>query len=318
MKQLNLIAATTLAAAACAGLWAGGLGATGQPAAGGGAPAVTAAADPNAAARAEIMKTAQGFVEAFEKGDAAAAAAFWTEDGDYTDLGGRTLRGRKAIQEDFAEVFGLAKGMKLRIDVHRLRFPTPDTAIEDGVTSVMSPDGTPPNRAKYTNFLVKSNGKWLLSSVRESHYRPPSHYEFLRPLEWVIGEWAEDGKEDHVSRIKFEWTHDQNFIMASRAVVVKGILLNNGSQRIGWDPAARMVRSWNFEDDGGFGQGAWTRDGDKWTIQMSSVLQSGNILTGKTTVTRVDPETITWQVTEQRMDGKPMPDGPVVKMKRIG
>ena len=51
-------------------------------------------------------------------------------------------------------------------------FPTPDTAIEDGVTSILGPDGSLPNRAHYTNLLVKKEGKWLLASVRESPYLP--------------------------------------------------------------------------------------------------------------------------------------------------
>ena len=29
------------------------------------------------------------------------------------------------------------------------------------------------------------------------------------------------------------------------------------TQRIGWDPAAKQIRSWEFDSEGGFGEGTW-------------------------------------------------------------
>jgi uncharacterized protein (TIGR02246 family) len=268
--------------------------------------------------QAEITKAAETFVEAFHKGDAKAVAACWTPDGDYTDLSGRRISGREAIEADFAHLFSENKNMKVRIEVGSVRFPTPDTAIEDGVTSVMAADGGLPNRARYSNFLVKRDGTWLLESVRESPYVPPNNYEHLRQFDWVIGEWAQDVKEGHAGRVVFEWTPDENFIIASRAVAVNDALLFNGSERIGWDPAAKTVRSWSFEADGGFSEGSWSHDGDnKWTIRVSAVLANGSLMTSRTVITRPDPDTVTWQSTEQRLDGKAIADTPVLTMKRV-
>jgi uncharacterized protein (TIGR02246 family) len=281
------------------------------------AAAVRAQATAVADARAEIMRQAQAYVEAFQKADAKALAEFWTLDGDYVNLEGHEFKGRKAIAEDFARVFAESKNMSLRIEVLSLRFPTPDTAIEDGVTSVMAPDAAVPSRARYTNFLVKVNGQWLLSSVRETEYMPPNNYEYLRPLEWAIGEWVQDTKEAHVARVAFDWSPDRNFILGVRAVGVKDLLMDNGSQRIGWDPAAKQIRSWSFEADGGFGEAAWKQEGDnKWVVTMSSVLRSGSLMISTTTITRADPDTLTWQITDQKLDGKPLPDSAVITMKR--
>lgn len=275
--------------------------------------------DATAQLQAEVTKTAEAFVVAFGKGDANAVAAFWAPEGDYMDLTGRLLKGREAIAADFANLFAENKGLTVRIEVGSVRFPTPDTAIEDGVTSVMAPGGGLPNRAHYTNFLVKKDGKWLLSSVRESAYIPPNNYEKLRQFEWVLGEWAEDVKEGHAGRVVFEWTPDSNFIIASRAVAVSDQLLFNGTERIGWDPAAKLVRSWSFEADGGFSEGTWTREGDNtWIVTVSSVLRSGSLMTSRTVVKRVDADTITWQATRQVLDGKPLPDTQMVTMKRVG
>jgi hypothetical protein len=49
--------------------------------------------------QAALIKNAQAFTEAFEKGDAKAVAGFWAEDGDYVDLTGRRLQGRPAIED---------------------------------------------------------------------------------------------------------------------------------------------------------------------------------------------------------------------------
>src|SRR5260370_38792538 len=86
------------------------------------------AAESNPQEEAAIAKTAEAFVEAFQKGDAKAVAAFWMPDGDYVDPTGRVLLGRSAIEKDFEELFAENKGLKLRIKVASLKFPTPATA----------------------------------------------------------------------------------------------------------------------------------------------------------------------------------------------
>ncbi|MBN8247141.1 MAG: SgcJ/EcaC family oxidoreductase [Verrucomicrobia bacterium] len=274
--------------------------------------------DSSTARAEELRKTAMAFVEAFHRGDAKALAGFWTADGDYIDLGGRMLKGRDAIQEDFEHLFAENKGLLLRIEVGSVTFPTPDTAIEDGVTSVMSPTESAPNRARYSNLLVKRDGKWLLASVREAAYIPRNHQDHLRPLEWMIGEWRDQSTNGHIAHAVFEWSPDRNFILSFRGVRVGDAFLDNGTQRIGWDPAAKQIRSWNFEPDGGFGDGVWRVDGDgRWSVKTDSVLQSGHHASATTVVTRVDPDTITFQVSEQKADGKPLPDSAIVTMKRV-
>lgn len=94
MKRTSLIRSIVPLALACA------LGS-------GSSPARAAESDPQEAA---ITKTAEAFVEAFQKGDAKAVAAFWTQDGDYVDLTGRVLNGRPAIEKDFENLFAENKG----------------------------------------------------------------------------------------------------------------------------------------------------------------------------------------------------------------
>jgi uncharacterized protein (TIGR02246 family) len=274
------------------------------------------AAESNPQEEAAITKTAEAFVEAFQKGDAKAVAAFWTLDGDYVDATGRVLQGRSAIEKDFQNLFAENKGLKLRIEVASLKFPTPDTAVEDGTTGVLAPDGTVPSRARYTNFFTKKDGQWLLASVREAAYVSPSNYENLRELEWVIGDWVDDNPGGELAHVSFAWSPDQNFIVSTRTIESKDGTLDRGTQRIGWDPVTKQIRSWNFEADGGYGEGAWTKDGDDWIVKTTSVVADGSKVTATNVVSPIDADTISVQSKEQTVDGKAIPDTQKTMMKR--
>ena len=109
-------------------------------------PAIAEDVKDTAKEEAAIFKSAEAFIEAFHKGDAKAVAAFWTADGDYTDQTGKLFKGREAIEKLFKGFFAENKGLKLRIDIASIKFVTADVAIEDGMTSTITPDGAPPSR----------------------------------------------------------------------------------------------------------------------------------------------------------------------------
>src|SRR5262245_38999963 len=266
---------------------------------------------------AALIKNAEAFVEAFQKGDAKALAAFWAPDGDYTDQTGRHLKGREAIEKAFAGFFTEHKGLKLRIDSGSLRFVTPDVAVEDGMTSVIPPDGGPPSRARFTIVHVKKDGKWYLDSVRDAAFTPPTNYQHLRGLEWAIGDWADENEKGEVARVAFAWAQNQNFIVGTFATTFKNISVASGTQWIGWDPIEKRIRSWTFDSDGGFGEGSWTKDGDKLIIKTNTVLRDGKKVAATNIVTKIDADTITWQSKDRTLDGKPLPDIKEVKMKRV-
>jgi uncharacterized protein (TIGR02246 family) len=266
---------------------------------------------------APILKAAEALVDAFNKGDAKAMAACWTPDGDYITQSGKLLQGRPAIEEAFRAYFAENKGMKLRIDVDSIRFPTPDTAIKDGTVEVIPPDGAPPAITRFSNFQVNKGGQWSLVSVREAPFVPPSNFDQLRVLDWMLGNWASDAAKGEVSRISCNWSAGQNFIESAYSVAFKDVYLSSGTQKIAWDGAAKKIRSWSFDADGGFGEGTWSKDGDKWVVKFNSVLQDGKKLTATNVVTRVDANTIIWQSKDRSLDGKALPDSEAVQLKRV-
>jgi uncharacterized protein (TIGR02246 family) len=264
-----------------------------------------------------LQKRAEAFIEAFQKGDAKGVAAFWTPYGDYTDQTGKHLKGRDAIQKVFEAFFAENKDLKLRINSDSMRMVTPDVAVEDGMTEVGGPDGSPPTRARYTIVHVKKDGAWYLSSVRESIVVPQTNYEHLRGLEFLIGDWSDEVEGVEVGRMSFAWSENQGFIVNTYSTTAKGLILSSGTQYIGWDPSAKRYRSWMFDSMGGFGEGGWYQDADKWVSKSTATLQDGKKMTGTNIVKRVDINTITWQGTERTLDGKPIPAMKEVRMKRL-
>ncbi len=271
----------------------------------------------NPADETALLKNAESFLAAFHKGDAKAVAALWTTDGDYTDTLGKRHAGREAIEKEFTAFFAENNGAKLRIDIDSIKFITPEVAIEDGVTAVSTADGGPPSRAKYTIVHVKKDGKWSIGSVRETVYTPPSNYEHLKPLEGLVGSWAEDGAKGETVRISFDWAMSQNFLFSTYELSFKNISVGGATQFIGWDGSTKSIRSWSFHAHGGFGEGTWTQAGKTWTIKTAATFPDGKKATATDVITFADADTVTFSAKDRMLDGKPLPDIKEVKLKRV-
>jgi uncharacterized protein (TIGR02246 family) len=270
----------------------------------------------NAAEEKALKKRAEDFIAAFNGGDAKALAGFWTEDGDYVDQAGHALSGRKAIQEAFEKQFAVAKGAKLRIDATSLRFVKPDLAIEDGTTELDYGNDAPPTSARYTAVHVKQDGHWMLASVRDAILVPPSNHDYLRELDWLAGEWVDEAAKGEVAKASYSWAENDNFLVSSFAVTLKDVPVGGGTQWIGWDGSAKGIRSWSFDSNGGITEGAWSKEGEKWSVKSTATLRDGKKLAATNIITRVDGDHFTWQSTKRSADGKALPDTDVVKMKR--
>ena len=70
---------------------------------------------------------------------------------------------------------------------------------------------------------------------------------------------------------------------------------------------------------GGRGHGSKHVDAERklWSIKTDSVLANGGKVSSTSVITPVDKNTITWQMKEQKVNGKEIPDTREVKMKRV-
>lgn len=260
---------------------------------------------------AVIRKASANFIKAVEKGDAKAVAASWTEEGEYIGDDGTTIRGRAAIEAAYAKAFARKKNAKVEIVVESIRFPSKDTAIEEGYAKSYKADSAHPTCSRYSVLHVREGGKWLMAVLREW----PDEGVSLRDLDWLIGTW--DAKTDEAEvRTVYEWDARKNSIRCHITIKAKGRNLS-ATQVLLKDPRSGQLRSWIFDDEGGFGDGAWTRDGKRWVIVAAGVQADGGELTATNILTPVDKDTFTWQSIERTIDGEELPNSPPVKVTRV-
>lgn len=260
---------------------------------------------------AAIRKETAEFIKAVEKGDAKAVAAAWTEDGEYIGEDGTTIRGRAGIEAAYAQAFAKKKRIKMDITIESIRFPSKDTAIEEGYAKSYRGDADHPSASRYSVLHVREGGRWLMAVLREW----PDAGVSLRDLDWLIGTWEAKTDESEV-RTKYEWDANKNSIRCHITIKGKGHNVS-AVQILLKDPRNGQFRSWMFDDDGGFGDGAWTRDGKRWVIAASGVQADGGEVTATNILTPVDKDTFTWQSTERTLDDEELPNIPPVKVTRV-
>lgn len=80
--------------------------------------------------------------------------------------------------------------LNLKVSVTSVQFVSPKVAVESGSTSLISPNSEP-EEIEYSAVHIKEAGKWLIDRVTDKSKEViPSHYEQLKVLEWMIGEWT--------------------------------------------------------------------------------------------------------------------------------
>jgi len=247
-----------------------------------------------------IRAMADVFTRAYDAGDAKAVAALYTDDAELIDEFGDALQGRAAIHDFYAAMFQERQGAKITISLESLRFLGPDVAKEEGQSRVTPSGGEPASLRRYTVLYVKQGGHWLYSSVREEHATGVAHHERLKALEWLVGEWL-DQSSDSTVHINCRWSPDKNFLLRDFTIHVQGQPVMTVTQRIGWDPLTKQIKSWVFDSEGGYGDSLWTRKGKEWVIKSTGILPDGRVATATHVLTPVGPNSARWSSTERTL-----------------
>src|SRR5262249_13963103 len=155
----------------------------------------------------------------------------------------------EAIEEEYAGFFADHPGAKITILVDSVRLAGADTAIEEGRVVADPPPPGPPGINKYLVVHVRTKGKWLMSTVRDSRVDTPSAYGHLQDLEWMIGSWPAIG-DNAVLKMTCRWVANKSFVQRTYEVTKDNEVVSSGVQMVGWDPQAETIRSWMFSADG--------------------------------------------------------------------
>ncbi|MFL5245959.1 MAG: SgcJ/EcaC family oxidoreductase [Gemmataceae bacterium] len=238
------------------------------------------------------------FVKAYNAGDAKAVAALFIPDGRIESKDGNESEGREAIAQTFGDLFKAMPKKQIEVFVDSIRFTGPDLAIEVGTTKESLSPNQPPEYDRYTVIHVKRDGKWQMALARDEEGPVATGHERLQPLAWLVGEWVDDGGSAVVFS-SCRWSEDGNFLLQEFKLQLSGRDAMNVSQRIGWDPLAKRIRSWVFDSEGGFGESAWARDGDNWIIKATAVRPDGTAASSTNLLLPTGKDGYIWRSTDR-------------------
>jgi uncharacterized protein (TIGR02246 family) len=286
------------------------------------APEPAAADAARTADERAILDASLAYKQALEKGDGKALAALWTPDGDIVDDAGRLLAGRDSVAalEPPADAKAASR-TAIRIHDTRVRFVADDVAIEDGTVEVVPSGSVAPLRGQFSATWVKREGGWKLAAVREARIDAPSGRGQLADLDWMVGDWV--AVDDHagetvatahkpVIRVSARWNPTKTFLLRETTITTPETTADTGpamqiTQRIGWDPLSRSIRSWVFSSDGGHGEATWSRDDGSWVARTTAVLPDGTQTSSLNIYTYDGKDRCTWRSIPTHVGGEHMP-----------
>jgi uncharacterized protein (TIGR02246 family) len=268
-------------------------------------------AQDEAAALKAIRKATRSYVEAFNRGDAAALANSWSPTGTWSNpISGESVSGRENLKGGFEEFFKIHKGARLKIETQAVKLLTATVAVEEGTADVTY-SGSPPTLTGYTAIHVLKDGTWLLDRVIETD-APASGLEDgpLGEIAWLEGGWVDEAGGSSVS-YQNEWVAGGRFMRRSFKVLIDGRIDMTGREIVGWDAAGKVVRSWVFDSAGGFAELRWKRSADnpdRWVKEAKGVLGSGEIVSATHIMTRLDDDRYTFEAVARERDGELLPN----------
>jgi uncharacterized protein (TIGR02246 family) len=263
-----------------------------------------------------IRAAIDSYVAAYNRGDAKAVAAFWSDSGEWISPSGQRFQGKQAIEKEMQSLFNENKGVRIEVINLSIRMVSPQVAIEEGTVRVIRPS-EPPSDSTYLAVDVKEGGRWKLNTVRETDVpETQASSSQLQELAWLVGDWV-DESPDADDTVTVTWTKNKTFLTYAFKISEPGSDdALEGTQVIGWDPAAGTIRSWMFDSDGGFGEGTWSKHDNSWVVKFNQVLSDGRKAAATNVYTLVDGSTFTWKSIGRKVDGQFIPNIDEVKMVR--
>jgi uncharacterized protein (TIGR02246 family) len=239
---------------------------------------------------AEIRDMLTGYLRAFNRHDAVAAAACWAPAAENVNLDtGEVTKGREAVQAVFTALFDVDPAATIDIDVASIRPLHEDVAVIDGVSRVAYDDGEV-IASRFSAVAVRHDDAWQLASVREAGAtKAAATPKPLDDLAWLVGSWENVGP-GVIAGSRCDWWAGRTYLVRRHSTTpdtgaaqppkptdtaIPALLPTVGSsphdvsEIIAWDPDRQEIRSWIFGTDGRFAEATWHRDGDHaWKIEV--------------------------------------------------
>ncbi len=263
-----------------------------------------------------IRGNVDAFVKAFNAGDAAAIGKLFAPEAQMIDEEGNTTQGREAIEKVFANIVAEKPQPQMSVEIESIRFIGSALAIETGVTKVTHHANEPADVDRYTAVHIKNrSGQWLMGFVHDTPGTELTNAERLKPLEWLIGDWIDESRESIVLT-SYKWSANKNYILGEIKVRMQGRDAMDISQRIGWDPLTKRIKSWQFDTEGGHGESVWTNAGNHWVVKATGVRRDGTPSSATNLITPTSKESYTWRSTDHVVGTEMVPSTEVKIVRR--
>jgi uncharacterized protein (TIGR02246 family) len=247
---------------------------------------------------------------AYNQADAKALAAVFTDDAILFDQDGEEVRGRDAIGRQYGEAFETGPTCKIVDEVESVHFLSPDVASAIGHFHLDDEQGAALISGRYSLLAVRKQNDWRLAELRDLATASGGAADKGGPLAelvWLVGDWVDEG-EDGKGASTVRWEEGQKFLVRKYSIEVAGEPRRTGTQWIGWDPQAKQIRSWDFDSEGDFGRGQWTRAGNAWIIKASGVTGDGLTTSSTQVIERINNDSLKLRANEQIVGTELVPD----------
>lgn len=266
---------------------------------------------------AAVAANDRAYEAAYAKADVKALADFFTDDVSYTSEDGRVFNGRAEIENCLKAAFAADQGAKLTIGLDSVKVLAPEVVVENGSTTVQSKNGDETS-ALFTAIHVKKDGKWKIRQLVETPAPVVTPGARLSELAWLVGDWEETDKEAGVTiHSNYQWARGGNFLTRNVTVKRGDDPLLAGWQIIGWDPVEEGIRSWTFDDAGGYSEGRWTREGQRWLARETGYAADGSRSSADQTITKTADDRFSWESGNRTLDGDPQPSIGRIEIHRV-
>lgn len=264
-----------------------------------------------------IRHSATAFSTAYNAHDAKKVSELFALKAEFTDEDGILIKGREAIQQNFAEMFTKFPDSKIEVEITSIRVLTPNIALEEGIVRGTPVPDEATNVSGYVVVHVKVDGHWLIASVSdfEADAEELTANDHLQQLAWMEGHWLDESADSTV-KSSCRWDDSGNYLLLDFYLQLAGGVSANGSMRIGWDPLTGQLKSWTFDADSGYSEGLWIRVGDEWIVRSHGVNSEGKVTSGISVFRYIDNDTMTWRAYERVVGGEPAEDIPENVIKR--
>ncbi|MCE9553520.1 MAG: SgcJ/EcaC family oxidoreductase [Planctomycetes bacterium] len=266
-----------------------------------------------------IRENVAKYVDAFNRGDAAAIGELFASDAVFVNLAtGAEWKGRPELEKQLTALFATKKQGILTITSDAIRVVSPTIALQRGIARVTR-DDMPPQESVFAVVNVKRDGQWLMSRATDDLTEAAAAgSDQLKELGWMVGSWMYEGENEIRVETTVQWVDGKNFLQRTSRVFQGKEAGPTGTELIAFDPASNSLHSYVTNSDGSHGEGVWTQNGDRWVVEQTAVLANGEKFSATETYRFVNDNAYVWQATNRVVAGQREPDTREVLVARTG